>query len=70
MAGNKIGGAKAAATNKRRYGNDYYRTLGKLGGTTKKTKPSGFAADRERAVWAGRLGGINAWRERNIARGR
>ena len=54
MAGNKIGGAKAAATNKARYGEDFYAKIGKIGG---KKSTGGFAANRELASAAGRKGG-------------
>lgn len=32
MSGSKIGGQKAAATNKARYGEDFYRVMGAKGG--------------------------------------
>lgn len=64
MPGNKIGGAKAAATIKKRYGKDYYAKIGKKGGKISTT--GGFASDKvgkdgltgkERAVIAGAKGG-------------
>lgn len=55
MAGTKAGGAKAAATNKDRYGADYYRRIGSEGGKNGHT--GGFYADRERARIAGAKGG-------------
>lgn len=54
MAGNKIGGSKAAETNKQRYGLNYYSTIGKKGGEL--SKGGGFK-DRELASKAGRKGG-------------
>ncbi|MDE2104882.1 MAG: hypothetical protein KGL39_47030 [Patescibacteria group bacterium] len=57
MAGTMSGGKAAALTNKIRYGTDYYTRIGHLGGSAPKTKPSGFAADRELASIAGRFGG-------------
>lgn len=36
------GGKKAAATNKMRYGVEFYRTIGKIGGTI--SRGGGFAA--------------------------
>jgi general stress protein YciG len=55
MAGTKVGGQKTAATNKRKYGPDYYAELGALGGK----KSSGpFRYNRELASRAGRLGGL------------
>ena len=41
MAGNKLGGAKAGATNKAKYGADYYQKIGSKGGKAK--VPKGFA---------------------------
>lgn len=55
MAGNKIGGLKAAATNKARYGKDWYARIGKIGGQNGHT--GGFAANPELAKEAGRKGG-------------
>lgn len=58
MAGNKTGGKQAAETNMRLYGRDYYRRLGKLGGSALKTKPAGFKAmTPEQRSAAGVLGG-------------
>ena len=34
---------------------------GRKGGKAPKTKPSGFAADRQRAVEAGKKGAANRW---------
>lgn len=64
MGGSIIGGKKAAATNKSRYGNDWYARIGALGGRLGKT--GGFASNkigddgltgRERASKAGAIGG-------------
>jgi hypothetical protein len=49
MAGNSIGGAKAALTNKRIYGKDFYAHIGALGGSKKGVK-KGFAIDK-RTWW-------------------
>lgn len=58
MPGTKVGGAKAAASMKRLYGNDYYINVGKMGGKTPKKTPSGFASmTHERLVELGRKGG-------------
>jgi general stress protein YciG len=54
MAGNKSGGAKAAAKNLAR-DPDFYRKLGKIGGRNGTT--GGFAANRELARIAGKKGG-------------
>ena len=55
MAGTKAGGQKAAATNKAKYGRDFYARIGKVGGQLGHT--GGFAANRELAREAGRVGG-------------
>ena len=60
MAGTKAGGLKTAATNKAKYGEDYYKNIGSKGGKNGHT--GGFASDRERAVWAGRKGGLKSSR--------
>lgn len=55
MAGTKAGGMKAAETNKKRYGKDFYKKIGSVGG--KKSTTGGFAANPELAREAGRKGG-------------
>ncbi|MDO4902357.1 MAG: hypothetical protein Q4A21_02240 [bacterium] len=55
MAGAKAGGLKAAATNKAIHGEDFYARIGRIGGKNGIT--GGFAANRELAVVAGRIGG-------------
>lgn len=55
MAGTKAGAKKAAETNMRRHGNDFYRVIGKKGGENGNT--GGFQADPERAKLCGRIGG-------------
>lgn len=55
MAGNKEGAVKAAATNRAKYGEDFYKRIGAEGG--KKGTTGGFFADRELAREAGRKGG-------------
>ena len=64
MPGNRIGGLKASATNKARYGNDWYARIGKIGGHNGHT--GGFASDevgadgltgQQRAKIAGAKGG-------------
>ena len=56
MAGTKAGGAKCRDTNLRKYGADYYKHIGSMGG--KWCGPKGFALDPERAKTAGRKGGL------------
>lgn len=55
MAGNIEGGRKAAATNKEKYGKDFYAEIGRKGGRNGHT--GGFAANPELARIAGRKGG-------------
>ena len=55
MAGTRAGGAKAAKTNKKRYGKEFYAQIGAMGG--KKGRTGGFYANRELAREAGRRGG-------------
>lgn len=60
MAGTELGGRKAAATNKQRYGVNFYEQIGRTGG--KISRGGGFAANRELAVAAGRKGGKSSRR--------
>lgn len=55
MSGTSAGGKKAAVANKARHGADFYRKIGQKGGRLNTT--GGFVADRDRARWAGRIGG-------------
>ena len=55
MAGTKEGGKKAAKTNKKLHGKNFYKELGRLGG--KACVPKGFALNIERARAAGQKGG-------------
>lgn len=55
MPGTVSGGKLAEKTNKKRYGEDFYQKIGKLGGA--KSRGGGFAYDREKAREAGRIGG-------------
>ncbi len=64
MAGTKDGGLKAAATNKTKYGAEFYASIGAKGG--KRGKTGGFASEikgadgltgKERARLAGSKGG-------------
>lgn len=60
MAGTKTGGQRAAATNKRVYGEDFYARIGRKGGQLGRT--GGFYANRELASIAGRKGGLKSRR--------
>lgn len=55
MAGTKSGGAKAAETNRKKYGAEFYRNIGRKGGKNGHT--GGFAANPELAKIAGAKGG-------------
>ena len=55
MAGTILGGKRAAETNKRVHGEDFYARIGALGG--KKGTTGGFFANRELARIAGAKGG-------------
>ncbi len=55
MAGTKAGGKKAAATNKAKYGKDFYANIGRKGGKNGRT--GGFAANPALAKIAGAKGG-------------
>lgn len=57
MAGTKKGGLKAAATNKKRHGEDFYVNIGRKGGTAYHAFPRGFAANIKLASIAGAKGG-------------
>ena len=55
MSGTKEGGKKAAETNQKLHGKDFYARIGAKGGRNGHT--GGFAANRELASRAGRIGG-------------
>ena len=55
MPGTIDGGKRAAATNKKKYGKDFYARIGAAGG--KKGTTGGFAANRDLARIAGAKGG-------------
>ncbi|MBI4033913.1 hypothetical protein HY379_02840 [Candidatus Saccharibacteria bacterium] len=60
MAGTQLGGAKAATTNKTKYGKDFYARIGAMGGKAGHT--GGFYANRDLARVAGRAGGLKSRR--------
>lgn len=55
MAGTKVGGLKAAQTNKGKYGKEFYARIGQKGGRLGHT--GGFAANPALARIAGAKGG-------------
>lgn len=55
MPGTKAGAQKTVETNKKRYGEDYYKVIGRKGGKNGHT--GGFYANRELARKAGAIGG-------------
>ena len=65
MAGTKAGGQAAAATNKSKYGSDFYSKIGAKGGKLGKT--GGFYANRELARKAGQMGGRISRRTKKVA---
>ena len=64
MSGTKAGGMKAAATNKKKYGEDFFKNIGRKGGQNGHT--GGFASSHELAVRAGRLGGKISKRTKKV----
>ena len=60
MAGTREGGLKAAKTNRKKYGADFYVRNGRKGGQNGHT--GGFAANRALARVAGRIGGLKSKR--------
>jgi len=74
MAGTKLGGKRAAATNKKKYGPDFYAKIGAKGGYSGRT--GGFASARlgsdgmtgpERASVFGKIGGTISRRTKKVA---
>lgn len=77
MSGTKLGGQRAAKTNKEKYGDNFYAEIGAKGG--RNGHAGGFASDvvgkdgltgRERAKRAGQIGGLvsrrgKAFRDKN-----
>jgi uncharacterized protein len=62
MAGTRMGGQRAAQTNKQRYGMNFYEVIGAAGGRASNT--GGFAKNRELAKIAGQRGGKASRRRR------
>lgn len=62
MAGTKEGGRKAAATNKEKHGDDFYKKIGKMGGAKSHPETRPFALNPDLARRAGRNGGAKSRR--------
>ncbi len=65
MAGTKAGGKAAAATNKSKYGANFYAKIGAIGG--KKGHTGGFYSNRDLARRAGAIGGRISRRNKKAA---
>jgi len=65
MSGTVAGGKRAAATNRLRYGEDFYAKIGALGGV--KGHTGGFYANRELARIAGAKGGRISRRGKKVS---
>lgn len=61
MVGTKAGGLKAAATNKKRHGKDFYALIGARGG--RNGHVGGFSSNPALARLAGAKGGSNSSRK-------
>jgi general stress protein YciG len=68
MPGTKIGGLKAAKTNKERHGDDFYTNIGRKGGTANYKGLRGFAANRDLASKVGRIGGMKSRRSKALVK--
>lgn len=65
MSQTLAGAKKTAATNKRKYGENYYAEIGSLGGK-KKNPNKGFGSNKELARTAGTKGGAISRRGKSI----
>lgn len=65
MAGTRTGGLKCAATNKAKYGSDWYKKIGAIGGRNGIGK-GGFHENRALAREAGSKGGTISKRGRSL----
>lgn len=62
MSGTLTGGKKAAATNKAKYGEDFYRNLGRKGGSVSHPETRPFSLNPVLARIAGTKGGLTGKR--------
>lgn len=60
MSGTKEGAARAAATNKKKWGEDFYKRIGAIGG--RKSRGGGWTGNSEAARKAGAIGGAHSKR--------
>jgi len=60
MSGTRAGGLRTKETNIAKFGEDYYKRIGSLGGKASGT--GGFYANRERAKTVGAIGGSHSRR--------
>ena len=57
MSGNREGGKKPSVTNKKKYGDDFYKRIGRQGGSKSHPETRAFATNPELAKVAGAKGG-------------
>ena len=62
MSGTVAGGRKASATNKAKYGDEFYSAIGRLGGSVGGTKKGFAAMTPEERAEHGRRGGTRSKR--------
>lgn len=62
MSGNAIGGAKAAAVNKAKYGEDFYKRIGAIGGSKTGIEKGFSLMTIEERAELGRRGGLKSKR--------
>lgn len=65
MSGTVSGGLRASRTNKIKYGDNFYKQIGRLGGLAK--VPKGFSMmPKEKVSAAGRKGGKVSWAKKEV----
>lgn len=63
MTGTKAGGIKACNTTKEKHGEDFYKKIGKIGGSVFREAPRWFALHPDFAKTAGAKGGRTSTRK-------
>lgn len=63
MSGTKIGGLRAAETNKQKHGKDFYANIGKVGGKAKNPNKGFGSMTPEKRIEAARRGGKTSKRK-------